>query len=484
MRLPFFDVDDYFNKANCKSCIVVGDIILDKYIYGNANRISPEAPIPVINVTNEKYVLGGAANVAANIAGLGIKPYLCGVVGDDLGGNVITDMLEREHIQYIGVRDKNRTTTVKTRVVGVNQQLVRIDEERVDDISEKAQEDIFYEIVERIREVSVVVISDYNKGVITTSFCKRLIELCNRNQIKVIVDPKKNSWDCYDGAYIITPNFKELCGALGSTIENNEDCISARALELIRSHRLEQVLVTRSQYGMTLIKEKSTKTYKAIQHEVYDVSGAGDTVIATIAAFLSAGYSLDESVAVSNYAAGLAVSKSGTYVVKIKEVIDYINHYGTWYEDKIVDKEGLKAISDSWKHSDERIVFTNGCFDLLHIGHIEYLNMARALGSKMIIAVNSDDSVKRLKGPSRPINDERARSLALAALQCVDAVIIFGEDTPEELVKIVRPDYLVKGGDYKPEEIAGRQYAGEVVTIPLTEGYSTTKLIEKIITTS
>ena len=217
---------------------------------------------------------------------------------------------------------------------------------------------------------------------------------------------------------------------------------------------------------------------------MYDVSGAGDTVIATIAAFLSAGYSLDEDVAVSSYSAGLAVSKPGTYVVSIKEVIEYINHFGTWYEDKIIDRDGLRNIAESWKNSDERIVFTNGCFDILHIGHIDYLNRARALGSKMIIAVNSDASVKKLKGPTRPINDERARSLALAALQCVDAVIVFDEDTPEELVKIVRPDYLVKGGDYKPEEIAGRQYADEVITIPLTEGYSTTKLIEKILATN
>lgn len=484
MQLPFYDIDDYLEKANGKACIVVGDIILDKYVYGSVNRISPEAPIPVINVTGEKYVLGGAANVAGNIAGLGIKPFLCGVIGDDLNGKNVVQMLEDHNIDFIGIEDNTRTTTVKTRVVGMNQQLVRIDEEKSSDVADNIQDAILGNISERLEEVSVVLISDYNKGVVTSKFCKKLIELCNSKNVKVIVDPKKDDWSCYVGSYLITPNFKEFKEALGRDIQNTEDAVSLGALQLIGMHNLKQLLITRSQFGMTLVKRDKTRTYKAVQHDVYDVSGAGDTVIATIASFLSAGYSLDEAVGVSSYAAGLAVSKPGTYVVSIKEVIEYINHFGTWYEDKILDRDGLRNITESWKNSDERIVFTNGCFDILHIGHIDYLNRARALGSKMIIAVNSDASVKKLKGPTRPINDERARSLALAALQCVDAVIVFDEDTPEGLVKIVRPDYLVKGGDYKPEEIAGRQYAEEVVTIPLTEGYSTTKLIEKIIATS
>ena len=484
MTLPFYDYEEYKEKAEGKACIVVGDIILDKYVYGNVNRISPEAPIPVVSVTGEKYVLGGAANVAGNIAGLGIKPLLCGVIGDDANGGELIKLLEEQGIDFIGIKDNSRTTTVKTRVVGMNQQLVRVDEEKVSDVTNAIQESIIYNISKNLEYVSVVLISDYNKGVVTKSLCKRLLEICNKQNIKVIVDPKKDDWDCYVGSYLITPNFKEFKEALGREVQNTEDDVSLGALQLIGMHNLKQLLITRSQYGMTLVKRDKTRTFKAVQHDVYDVSGAGDTVIATIAAFLSAGYSLEESVGVSSYAAGVAVSKPGTYVVNIKEVIEYINHFGTWYEDKILDTNSLKKVVDSWKSTDERIVFTNGCFDILHIGHIDYLNRARALGSKMIIAVNSDSSVKKLKGPMRPINGERARCLALAALQCVDAVIVFSEDTPEELVKAVRPDYLVKGGDYKTEEIAGRQYAEEVITIPLTEGYSTTKIIEKIIETS
>lgn len=483
MQLPFYELAEYLNKALGKSCIVVGDIILDKYVYGSVNRISPEAPIPVINVTEEKYALGGAANVAGNISGLGIKPYLCGIVGFDTNGDKVIQMSEDLGIEFIGERDCSRETTIKTRIVGMNQQLIRIDEEKDSDINSDIQDIILANIQNKLEEVSIVLLSDYNKGVLTEPFCERLIRLCKEYGVKVIIDPKKDNWKCYMGAYLITPNFKELQEAYGSDIQNIEDDVAKGGRKLIEKYNLNRLLITRSQYGMTLVKAECIKTYKAVQHDVYDVSGAGDTVIATIVAFMSAGYSLDEAVSVSNYAAGLAVSKHGTYVVNIKEVIEYINHFGTWYEDKILDEDGLKNITDSWKQSDERIVFTNGCFDILHIGHIEYLNKARALGSKMIIAVNSDVSVKKLKGPSRPINDEHARSLALAALQCVDAVIVFDEETPEELVKIVRPDYLVKGGDYKPEEIAGRQYADEVVTIPLTEGYSTTKLIEKIIAT-
>ena len=232
---------------------------------------------------------------------------------------------------------------------------------------------------------------------------------------------------------------------------------------------------------MTLIQRDRSETFRAIAQEVYDVSGAGDTVIATIAAFLAAGYELTEAVEASGYAAGLSVSKPGTYMVTPREVINYVHHSGVWYRDKLIDRSELLELLRSWRATDEKIVFTNGCFDILHIGHIEYLNQARRLGSKLMVGVNTDASVRRLKGEGRPINNEQDRALSLAALQCVDAVVLFSEDTPAELIGSVRPDVLVKGGDYKIEEIVGREYAAEVRTIPLTEGRSTTGLIERIL---
>ena len=478
--IPIIDAEEYKVRVKDKACLIVGDIILDKYISGTVNRISPEAPIPILNVNSKRYILGGAANVAGNIMGLCVKTYLCGVVGRDEAGDICLEELSDNNIDYIGIRINGRPTTMKTRVVGMNQQLVRIDEEETTFLTAEEELELFNRVESVIKKVSVIVLSDYNKGVLTNDFCRRIINLARENKIRVIVDPKKDDWSIYEGAYLITPNFKEFCVAIKGEIINDESAIAANSGKIMNKFGLEHLLVTRSQFGMTLISGSNISTYRAIQHEVYDVSGAGDTVIATIAAFLSAGYSLDEAVIISNYSAGLAVSKPGTYVARLKEVIDYINDNGIWYEEKIMDIKKLVTKIGAWKENNERIVFTNGCFDILHVGHINYLNKARALGSKMIIAINSDSSVQRLKGPNRPVNNERARTLVIAALQCVDAVVVFNEDTPRELVKMIRPDFLVKGGDYRPEDVVGREFADKVVIVPLEEGYSTTNLIKKI----
>ena len=478
--MSFLRTEDFLKKAADKKCLVVGDIIIDRYIYGFVNRISPEAPIPILNVKKGRQTLGGAANVAGNLIGFGLGCALSGVIGADENGRLVKELLSEKGIEFTGLELTDRPTTAKTRVVGMNQQLVRIDEEEIRDIEKETEEELIRGLTPVLGSFSVVVISDYGKGVCTRELCGRLIALCNERNIRVIVDPKKKDFSCYMGAFLVTPNFREFKEASGEEVENTEEDIVPAAGLLLDRYLLEQLLITRSQYGMTLVQKDRAETFRAIEQEVYDVSGAGDTVIATIAAFLSAGYELPEAVEASSYAAGLSVSKPGTYMVTLHEVARYINHLGVWYKDKLVEFEKLEALLDSWKSNDERIVFTNGCFDILHIGHIDYLNQARALGSKLIVGVNTDASVKKLKGEGRPINSEQDRALSLAALQCVDAVILFGEDTPEELIRRVGPDVLVKGGDYRIEEIAGRQYAKEVITIPLTEGRSTTGLIERI----
>ncbi len=473
--------DRFLENKNTRSCMIVGDIILDKYVYGHVDRISPEAPIPVVATSDTRYVLGGAANVAGNISGFHVGAVLCGVIGCDAEGDTIIEKLKEKGIKFSGYRSKDRCTTLKTRVVGMNQQLVRVDRELSGWLDENEENGLLSQIEVGLDKVEYVILSDYSKGVCSDSFCKKFFALCSQKSKKIIVDPKSSDWTKYKGAYIITPNFKEFREALGSVIDNDETAISESASELMVRYDIEKILVTRSQYGMTMNEAgKPPLTHKAKQQEVYDVSGAGDTVIATLTAALAVGYDVNDAVELSNDAAAVAVSRAGTYMVTLEDLIEYMNGKGAWYEDKIIERNSVGDLVKGWKEAGEKIVFTNGCFDIMHIGHIDYLNRARRLGTKLIVGLNSDDSVKRLKGESRPVNGQRERALMLAALQCVDAVVIFEEDTPEELISFIKPDYLIKGGDYAIDEIAGRQYAGEVLTIPLTEGFSTTSLIEKI----
>ncbi len=475
------NLDLFIRGKETKKCMVVGDIILDKYVYGKVDRISPEAPIPVVSTSDTRYVLGGAANVAGNIGGLGLNTILCGVIGDDAEGEALVDRLKDRNIVFDGYRSSRRCTTLKTRVVGMNQQLVRVDREFTVALDDEEETELLKRIEENISEVDYIVLSDYNKGVCSDSFCTKMMGLCVGRGIRVIVDPKSSDWSKYKGAYLITPNFKEFQEAVGHSIPNDEKSISDNAVELMLKNSFEQILVTRSQYGMTLVGEgKAPLTFKARQQEVYDVSGAGDTVIATLTASLSLGYKLDEAVEISNYAAGVAVSKPGTYIVTLEDLVEYVNGKGAWYEDKIIEYGKVGDLVKKWRQCGERIVFTNGCFDIMHIGHIDYLNKARRLGTKLILGLNSDASVKRLKGEKRPVNAQNERALMLAALQCVDAVVVFDEDTPEKLISVVCPDYLVKGGDYNVEDIVGRQFSKEVLTIPFVEGFSTTSLISKI----
>lgn len=476
----FYDENQIVARMKNKTCLIIGDIMLDKYLYGSVDRISPEAPIPVVNINEKKVALGGSANVACNINGYGINVILSGVVGDDFNGSVVLEELKKNNINYIGLISDSRVTTTKTRIVSKAHQIVRVDEEIKTGISKEDESQIIDNINNIISNIDVIVISDYNKGVCTTNLCKQIIELAKRNEKFIIVDPKQSNWERYSGADLITPNFKELLEALNYKIENEEKIICKNAKQLMDKFNINNILVTRSEHGMTLVSDDECITYETVAQEVYDVSGAGDTVVATLAAFLSIGMELRNATEISNIAAGIAVSKLGTYVISLEEVYDYFININKSYASKIMNIETLTKKIKGWRKDSKKIVFTNGCFDLLHIGHISYLNEAKQMGDVLIIGLNTDESVKMNKGDSRPINKQDDRARMLEALDMVDAVVMFNEETPYNLIKVVCPDVLVKGGDYKIEEIVGREFSKEVKTIQFVDGYSSTNVINRI----
>ncbi len=467
-------------KEVAPTCLVIGDIMLDIYLYGKVERISPEAPIPVVQITKEQKALGGAANVAANISGLGIQTFLCGIIGNDENGENILKTLQEKKISFCGCIFKNITTTTKTRVVGRAQQIVRFDNEDIDSITDSYEEELLKHIEIQLPHVDVIILSDYNKGVCGVSFLKKVIAMAKSKDILIITDPKSPDWTRYERSNWITPNMKEFCEALGKNIPNDEAVIREEGQKLIRKFHIPNILVTRSEHGMTLVQNDYSITYSAEAQEVYDVSGAGDTVVAMLASCLGSGRNAQDAVQLANYAAGIAVSKVGTYIVSQKDIKDFFLCKQSTCKKKIYTTEQLCKQLETWSIQKKRIVFTNGCFDILHAGHIHYLEQAKALGDLLIVGVNTDRSVKALKGTSRPINNEADRAYLLSALEPIDAVVLFDEDTPYELIRLIRPDILVKGGDYKTDQIVGREFAKETRTIDFVEGHSTTNLIENI----
>ena len=461
-------------------CLIIGDIMLDRYIYGSVSRISPEAPIPVVNVKRKDVDLGGAANVACNVRKLGAHAVISGVIGNDAAGNEVLDMLGREGIEFAGITDDGRPTTVKTRIVGKGQQVVRFDEEDTEWLDGVQEERLKKAVRDSIANCSIVIVSDYRKGVCTNGIMDYVIGMAQKEGIPVIVDPKESDWTKYAGATFITPNFMEFCEALGHECENTEEEIAHYAGALFDRYTIKNLLVTRSEYGMTLLRRGSSKTYAAMARSVFDVSGAGDTVLAVLSTLLAVGMEPEKAVETANVAAGISVAHAGTYVVSFEEVQDFYDEMNDITDTKVMSENELGKKLVRWRRSGRRIVFTNGCFDILHAGHVSYLQQARKLGDILIIGLNSDQSVKRLKGKERPVNNETDRAMVLAALAAVDAVVIFDEDTPRDLIEYIQPDVLVKGGDYKIENIVGREFAGETKVIPLLAGHSTTNMIEKI----
>jgi len=460
--------------------VVVGDFMLDRYISGSVGRISPEAPVPVIKFTDEKFVPGGAGNVVANLVGLGVSVTVVGRVGKDAYGNKLLSLRAMKNVDTSLIVE-NDITTVKTRILGDGrQQILRLDHENFIETTEEDTKRIISGLSSYKDKIDCFIISDYGKGFCSPMLCEEIIKFCHSKKIPIFVDPKKNNWSCYKGATVITPNLRELRSACGENIVNSDEDTLRCGREMLKKYGIENILVTRSENGATLIRREGYRHVRAGKVEVYDVSGAGDTMLATTAAFWAAGLPLEDCVCVANAASQIVVGKVGTYSIKASDLLEAFNNIDAPYMNKIMDRNEAAEACACWKENKEHVIFTNGCFDIIHTGHIDSLNAARRLGDRLIVGLNSDDSVHRLKGNGRPVNHQDDRAKILASLESVDMVVIFDEDTPAELLSQLRPDVIAKGGDYKPEEVVGREYAGEVVIIPLTEGYSTTGIIEKM----
>lgn len=481
MYLDKIDLEMLRRKMEETSCLVLGDVMLDRYIYGEVRRISPEAPVPVVDVRGTKENLGGAANVAANLREFGCNVFLYGILGKDSMGETVERELKHRNIVYRGLKTEERPTTCKSRIVGKSQQIVRFDEEIYRPLSLQDETMLLSDMEPLFKCAGLIVISDYAKGVCTPGLCRKIISQASCCQIKVVIDPKGTEWEKYKGAFMVTPNWKEFTAIAGPINPEEDEAIKKGAVRLLETYELEYLLITRSERGMILASKDLFLPFPAQAREVSDVSGAGDTAIAALSAFLTAGAPLKPSVYWANRSAGLAVERAGTSVIGIKELLKEQDNLPASfdYTSKIMSWEQLQEELSRQRKRKARIVFTNGCFDILHTGHIQYLGEAKSLGDFLIVAVNTDESVKRQnKGNDRPVNREMDRAMQLAALMMVDAVVIFGEGTPLELIKQVRPDILVKGGDYKVEEIVGREYSGETRVLSFKRGYSTTGLLE------
>ena len=465
------------NDVGKSSVAVIGDVMLDEYIIGDSRRISPEAPEPVIEESERLTVPGGAANVAVNVTTLGGAARLFGVVGDDDDAAAMRRELNKFGVADDGlIADPSRPTTRKTRMIARGAQVLRVDRERTGPIDETLEQQLADAVIAAPEEV--VAVSDYAKGVVTPGLIKRIAAAGKR----VIVDPKSRDFTKYAGAFLVTPNRAELATAADSDCENLQE-IERAGRKVMDDAGIAHLLVTLGPDGMLLIDRNGGADHIHTRaREVYDVTGAGDTVIASVAAATAAGAALADACHLATIAAGIVVGKHRTPTATPTEIMDYA--FGPSAADKIVDRNTLLEHIKELRHAGRRIVFTNGCFDLMHIGHITYLNDARALGDVLVIGLNTDDSVHRLKGPLRPIIPESERSHVLAALECVDFVVLFDEDTPRDLIGAVRPDILVKGADYTEEEVVGhdivREYGGEVRLIPLVGGVSTSTIIERI----
>ncbi len=451
--------------------LVIGDIMLDQYVAGKVTRISPEAPVPVVKVDREWSTLGGAGNVAANVASLGGKATLIGLVGKDAAAATILDSCTKVGIMS-SVIQGFQPTIVKTRVVS-GQQIVRFDKEEELIWTDGQLAEFSSKLEELIQESDIILLSDYAKGTLSDEVLKLVFESASDNGKRVLIDPKRADWSAYAGAFLITPNLTELAMTeAGKGIKNDDNMVVNACQKLLGQFGVEHIVATRSSYGMTVVSDKKVLNIPTRALEVFDVSGAGDTVLAAFGMSLAEGKTVTESAFVANAAAGIVVSKRGTAVVNRSELETFL-------------KGGFKEISrtsiDSFKQKNagRKVVFTNGCFDVLHQGHRKLLQEAKELGDLLVVGLNSDDSIKRLKGETRPINSVGSRVEALTALPFVDTVIVFEEDTPLELLQELRPDILVKGGDYLLEEIVGRELVDEVIVIPLVEGVSTTNLLNQ-----
>jgi len=487
------DMAKTLNAMKGLSIMVAGDLMLDQFVYGDVDRISPESPVPVLNIQKQDMMLGGAGNVLTNLSALGITPVMFAVVGNDAQASIVRDIAKKAGAHVDGIlTDDTRPTTIKTRYLARHQHLLRTDFEKTHPLSPDIEAKLFAGIEKAMKGVKAIVLSDYGKGVLTKILLQKIIAAANKAKIPVLVDPKGNDYTIYRGADIVTPNRKELALAAGAANLKSDEEITHAAQKIIKDCGVHCVVATRSEDGMSVIGAAATPLHlKTEAIEVFDVSGAGDTVIATLAASIAAGATMEEAARLANLAGGIAVSKVGTTPVRMEELQAALLR-GVPGEGRMARLAGESEAIDqvrTWQARGLKVGFTNGCFDILHKGHVTYLEEARKQCDRLVVALNHDASVKILKGPSRPVNDEQARAAVIGSLACVDLVVLFGatkagaDNTPAALIEKLRPDIFFKGGDYRedqlPEAKIVRAYGGNVSIMNLQDGFSTTAIIAK-----
>lgn len=460
--------------------LVIGDLMIDHYLWGGCERISPEAPVQIVDIARETTVLGGAGNVINNLVALGAAVSVAGVIGDDENGEELRAMLSDIGAESNGlIRQSERKTSKKSRIIASNQQILRYDKESKESIDKTSERAIVSYVIEVIDTCDIIILSDYGKGVITDAVAGGVIAAAKAAGKRVLVDPKGKDYRKYRGAYLLTPNKKEASEATGIMI-NDDKSLQKALLSLKETCALECSMITLSEDGIA-IYDQNMRRFPTVAKEVYDVTGAGDTVIASLSYALSCGLSIDEAAPFANHAAAVVVGKIGSATVTLGEIEMYESslHQST-SEMHIKTAQEIAAIADRFKKEGKKVVFTNGCFDILHVGHVKYLQEAKSYGDVLIVGLNSDSSVRELKGPNRPVNIEADRAYILAALESVDYVVLFSEETPHELIKSIAPDILVKGGDYEGKSVVGAEFAKELRLVQFVDGKSTTSTIERI----
>ena len=464
--------------------LVIGDVMLDRYLMGEVGRISPEAPVPVVLIKSEEARAGGAANVAANLALLGISTRLIGCVGSDSEAKMLSNLIKASGVKANLIASKTRPTIAKTRILGGHQQMLRLDQENSDNFTEADTAALQANIYKALSDAPLIVIlSDYAKGLLSEPICQQIIGLCKTKSIPVLVDPKGSDYSKYKGATALTPNKKEAAEACGISTQDAD--LIKNVTTLKNKLGLSFMAVTRGEEGISLIEKNQAQHLPATAQKVFDVSGAGDTVIATLAAGLMHNLTPLQSLELANIAAGVVVGKVGTVPITQADLLEALTaKQGNEQAHKICDLAELNLKVHAWKQAKQKIVFTNGCFDLLHAGHVTYLEAAKKRGDKLILGLNTDRSVSAIKGPSRPVVHENDRARVLAALMSVDAVILFDEGTPLKLIKALKPDVIAKGSDYSANQVVGgkevQSWGGEIALIELVEGRSTSNIIRKL----
>lgn len=459
---------------------VVGDLMIDHYLWGSCNRISPEAPVQVVSVEKESSVLGGAGNVITNLLSLGSDVSIFSVVGDDENGKEMKRLLSEASVKSINIFNEiGRRTTKKSRIISSNQQVIRYDDETTENILLSSQFHLLEELKKELFSYDLIILSDYGKGVLTPNLTKDIISLAKDFNKPILVDPKGVDYSKYRGATLLTPNKQEASIATNiSIVDQNSLTIAVKNLK--DELQLDYSIVTLSEDGIALLDDEM-ELIPTVAREVFDVTGAGDTVIASLGVALSSGFSIKEACEFANKAAALVVAKVGSATVTLNEVEEYEHSLNQGQsESKIKDFEQIGRIAKRLRAQGRKIIFTNGCFDILHRGHATYLQKAKELGDILILGLNSDESIKRLKGEDRPINNLEDRAFLIGALESIDFVVPFTEDTPYELIKLIEPNILVKGADYEGKKVVGSDIADEVQLIEFVAGKSTTNLIEKI----